>query len=71
MRLTRKRGEDSQVKDDIGEMLDALARVDVGCALAETARALRYVRPVFTPPSSGEIKLRVVQGRHPVSFVVY
>jgi len=48
--------------DEIQASADALARLDVVCALAERAGALRLVRPEMTEGDT----LRIEQGRHPV-----
>jgi DNA mismatch repair protein MutS len=48
--------------DGIQASADALARLDVVCALAERAGALRLVRPEMTEGDT----LRIEQGRHPV-----
>ena len=57
------------VATDVGALLetaDALAELDVACALAQTAGERGYVRPVFVATST----LDVVDGRHPVMEAV-
>jgi DNA mismatch repair protein MutS len=48
--------------DAIQETADALAMVDVLCALAETARLFRYCRPKLNET----LRLAIKDGRHPV-----
>ncbi len=53
------------VAERVGELLetaDALAELDVACALAQVAGERGYVRPVFVESST----IDVVDGRHPV-----
>src|SRR5437762_1764812 len=46
----------------IQQTADAIATIDVICALAETARLFRYCRPVLTET----VRLAIKDGRHPV-----
>src|SRR5437762_4734168 len=46
----------------IQQTADALAIIDVICALAETARLFRYCRPMLTET----VRLAIKDGRHPV-----
>jgi DNA mismatch repair protein MutS len=46
----------------IQQTADAIAIIDVICALAETARVFRYCRPVLTQT----VRLTIKDGRHPV-----
>jgi DNA mismatch repair protein MutS len=46
----------------IQQTADAIAIIDVICALAETARLFRYCRPVLTET----VRLTIKDGRHPV-----
>src|SRR6266478_5886007 len=46
----------------IQQTADAIAIIDVICALAETARLFRYCRPVLTET----VRLAIKDGRHPV-----
>jgi DNA mismatch repair protein MutS len=46
----------------IQQTADAIAIIDVICALAETARLFRYCRPVLTQT----VRLTIKDGRHPV-----
>src|SRR5207244_5053837 len=45
----------------IQQTADAIATIDVICALAETARLFRYCRPVLTET----VRLAIKDGRHP------
>src|SRR5438046_9780302 len=46
----------------IQQTADAIAIIDVVCALAETARLFRYCRPMLT----GTVRLTIKDGRQPV-----
>src|SRR5436190_14781282 len=46
----------------IQQTADAIATIDVICALAETARLFRYCRPMLTET----VRLAIKDGRHPV-----
>src|SRR2546428_9417499 len=46
----------------IQQTADAIAIIDVICALAETARLFRYCRPMLTE----RVRLTIKDGRHPV-----
>jgi DNA mismatch repair protein MutS len=56
------RGETLHDLRAIQQTADAIAIIDVICALAETARLFRYCRPVLTET----VRLTIKDGRHPV-----
>jgi DNA mismatch repair protein MutS len=56
------RGEALHDLRAIQQTADAIAIIDVICALAETARLFRYCRPVLTET----VRLTIKDGRHPV-----
>lgn len=56
------RGEVLAYIDALQDTADALAEVDVLCALAETARLYGYCRPVL----NSSLNLHIKDGRHPV-----